>query len=278
MSESEIIKFYSGKPSACKYQLQDIWGYSFSRLESGHDYIQWMFPLDEPSAHNPDAPILTKEDIRAFQMSDELQAAVMVSVHTFMRFLFFTRKNWIQNFDHNHLRITRVLKCLVLLGMDTHALSVYEEVMTMIETILNKDDLWLVSEKSMSFWHKAVAPAKLSGIVGDYSKENPAIIRLDPQHFLDYIVGLTSETVYRYAISKGWKDMADRPKSPSGKVFGHPYVYAMSHTDHPSIQLHIPKSEDDVDDYAEAMFEVFRRLSDVEGRHLGRVLRDILMQ
>jgi hypothetical protein len=32
-----------------------------------HDYIQWLFPLDEPSRFNADAPLLTPADRLAFR-------------------------------------------------------------------------------------------------------------------------------------------------------------------------------------------------------------------
>ena len=124
---SEIIKFYDGKKTSCRHNLSDIWSYSFERLEDGHDYIQWMFPLNEPSAHNNKAPILTAEDIKTFRESPMLKWRVMTSVHTFMRFLHFTTSAWLCEYDHNHLRITRILKCLMLFGMENEAHALFEE-------------------------------------------------------------------------------------------------------------------------------------------------------
>jgi len=243
---SEILKFYLGEPSVCKHVLSDIWGYSFKRLEQGHDYIQLLFPLDEPSAHNPDAPVLTEEDIIVFRGSPELQAMVMVSVHTFMRFLFFTRESWLTEFDHNHLRITRVIKCLILFGMNSHALSVFQEVMTMLDT---KGEDYLVSDKSIGFWERAIAPA----------------IELSEEELFGKAAEILPEQAHKYAIQHGWAPQPTRRGN----------IDLMNHPDHPLRQLHIPTDMYSID-YAEAMYEVLRRVSDIENRPIKDVLKDMI--
>lgn len=87
---TEIIRFYQGflTPS-CRHLISDIWElWPTLKLEEEHDFIQWIFPLDEPSSHNLNAPILTKEDIQEFRNDRLLQHNVMISVHTFMKFLY----------------------------------------------------------------------------------------------------------------------------------------------------------------------------------------------
>jgi hypothetical protein len=149
---NDIIKFYSGeKVDTCNHILSEIWTYSFQRLEEGHDYIQWLFPLDEPSAYNLDAPLLTKEDIEALR-EPEMLCRVLLSVHTYMRFLFFTREYWVTKFDHNHLRITRMLKCLKLLGMTHEAHARLREVML----IAASTDPNVNLDTAIQFWENAV--------------------------------------------------------------------------------------------------------------------------
>lgn len=154
---SAIIDFYEGnKPDKCRHFLTDIWTYSFKRLEDGHDYIQWMFPLNEPSAHNLDAPILTDEDITRFQTSPSLKWRLMTSVHVFMMFLHFTVENWINEYDHNHLRITRVLKCLILMGLVNQAEALLEEINIIVNAArkASGDDSFM--RKPQQFWFEAV--------------------------------------------------------------------------------------------------------------------------
>jgi hypothetical protein len=153
---SEIIDFYEGKKTSCRHNLSDIWSYSFERLEDEHDYIQWMFPLNEPSAHNNKAPILTAEDIKTFRESPMLKWRVMTSVHTFMRFLHFTTGAWLCEYDHNHLRITRILKCLMLFGMEKEAEAVLSELRSLVifHMAYLGDPNFMA--KPMNFWFDAV--------------------------------------------------------------------------------------------------------------------------
>ena len=41
-----------------------------------HDCTQWLFPLPDPSAFNPDAPIPTRETIETFGADPELRQAL----------------------------------------------------------------------------------------------------------------------------------------------------------------------------------------------------------
>ena len=61
-----LFQLNEGTDSKGRY-LNDLWQEDFYFYESCHDYIQWMFPLAEESEYNPDAPVLTEEDIIFFQ-------------------------------------------------------------------------------------------------------------------------------------------------------------------------------------------------------------------
>jgi len=163
---SSILDFYSGKASECRFLISDVWSFSFQRLEEVHDYIQWIFPLDEPSAHNLSAPVLTKEDIETFRAEPVLRWRLMASVHTYMRFLHFTATQWVTGFDHNHLRITRMLKCLMLMGMEVEAQARFNEVM-LITQIFPKVNL----STSIGYWRDAINPDNYTKYKTD-TKEN----------------------------------------------------------------------------------------------------------
>ena len=156
--KSDIIRFYEDEV-VCRHRLTDIWTYSFHQLEEYHDYIQWMFPLDEPSAHNPNAPLLTKEDIEAFRNSSQLRWRLLTSVHIFMHFLHFRTRYWVSSFDHNQLRITRMLKCLMLLVLEEHARILLDEILLIVDCH-GSDDGKLSARQQMSraigFWEEAV--------------------------------------------------------------------------------------------------------------------------
>ena len=64
-----LIGFLSGTAQdGAGRLLPDLLAWPDQRLEQVHDFIQWMFPLPEPSPVNPDAPVLdagTIAEIRA---------------------------------------------------------------------------------------------------------------------------------------------------------------------------------------------------------------------
>jgi hypothetical protein len=65
---SRLLDFYRGQArDEDNRLLADLWAWSDADLEEVHDYIQWMFPLPEPSRFNLDAPLLTDDDIAAFR-------------------------------------------------------------------------------------------------------------------------------------------------------------------------------------------------------------------
>lgn len=138
---SRLLDFYRGEaPDSEGRYLEDIWNWPDSELEAVHDFIQWLFPLPEPSRFNPDAPLLTEEDIGAFRADKELRAKLRKSFERILTFLgltetagkisegpnFRTRAKdiWVTP-NHNWLRITRILRSLTLLGLPEEAQRAY---------------------------------------------------------------------------------------------------------------------------------------------------------
>src|SRR5262249_31103665 len=140
---SRIVDFYRGQGTDSEGRsLKEIWTWSDDDLEEVHDFIQWLFPLPEPSQYNPDTPLLSEEDIAAFKCGPMLQANLMKSFDRILGFLGFALDNAGKvvegdNFsarisdvwavlNHNWLRITRILRSLTLLGMEAQAQALYE--------------------------------------------------------------------------------------------------------------------------------------------------------
>jgi len=166
---SKIVDFYRDECSWDKTQspvhpggythFEIIHNWSDEKLEFSHDYIQWLFPLKEPSNFNPDAPLLTDEDIAIFKNDPELLEAVFQSFNRFLKFLglvcrydnqlqklvtkkieagltgigdeFLTKNEvdkkqilWTQP-NHNWMRITRCLTSLRLLGHEEASASLF---------------------------------------------------------------------------------------------------------------------------------------------------------
>lgn len=51
-----------------------------------HSWVQFVFPTNEPSGFNYDAPVLTKEDSETFIKSAELKDKVKTSLCRMLRF------------------------------------------------------------------------------------------------------------------------------------------------------------------------------------------------
>jgi Opioid growth factor receptor (OGFr) conserved region len=145
VTPSRIIGFYSGTESDRRGRyLCEIQRWPDDQLESVHDYIQWLFPLPEPSGFNAAAPILNAESIQEFRSRPDLQESLRVSFQRLMKFYGFevrvgehitvTRApnfaakatGWLSPGNHNHLRITRILRCLAVLGLEAAARAFVE--------------------------------------------------------------------------------------------------------------------------------------------------------
>lgn len=60
-------------------------------------------------------------------------------------------QNWAVSFDHNHLRITRILRCLRVLGLQKEYMAFFHA----LEGVFHDPDI-KISPKSMNFWQLAV--------------------------------------------------------------------------------------------------------------------------
>jgi hypothetical protein len=139
---SPLIEFYrgTGKDSEGR-RLDAILAWDDGRLEEVHDFIQWLFPLPEPSRFNPDAPLLTAEDIAAFRQDPALRKNLRRSFERILSFLglaetaggeviegpnMAARAPDVWHYpNHNWLRITRILRSLYLLGLEAEVRALY---------------------------------------------------------------------------------------------------------------------------------------------------------
>ena len=168
---SAIVDFYRGdQPDYQGRKLSDIWEWSNDRLESVHDFIQVLFPNQEPSRVNPEAPLLDQAAIDAFRRDEKLRQNLARSLDLMLRFygLAYEPKtgqvvkardfaerapNWLTPHNHNHLRITRILKCLVALGLPERARAFCA---CLEEIYAERKDV--IGQEAFAFWKAAVAP------------------------------------------------------------------------------------------------------------------------
>jgi Opioid growth factor receptor (OGFr) conserved region len=129
--------------------LADVLAFDDSSLESSHDYIQWLFPLPEASRFSPDAPVLTHEEIELIRASRAARANLLRARD---RMLAFYRANdhWLVPFDHNHLRITRIIRCLAQCAGKEEAQDFHQQILALVEAAGDP-----VNRETLAYWREA---------------------------------------------------------------------------------------------------------------------------
>jgi Opioid growth factor receptor (OGFr) conserved region len=167
-----LVAFYEGTAPDDRGRFHDeVLQYDDERLERVHDFIQWVFPLTERSAANPAAPILDDAAIDAFRSRPMLRAALRRSLDRMLAFYGFAWNSeriekgsdfarrsgtWLCAGNHNHLRLTRMLRSLCLLGEMQAANALFEALLEIFsEERRNQRDS--ISERTFAFWKDAVA-------------------------------------------------------------------------------------------------------------------------
>lgn len=118
---SPVVDFLTGAgPDGAGREIFAVLALDDPALEATHDFIQWLFPLRERSGANPDAPTLTAADVEAIRESGLAEAALAAATDR-MAIFYLRNGHWLTASDHNHLRITRMIKSLRLLLGDAQA-------------------------------------------------------------------------------------------------------------------------------------------------------------
>lgn len=168
---SPLIEFYAGAGADHRGRtLPEIQAWPDSQIERVHDYIQWLFPLPEPSGFNQAAPILSPRDIEAFRKNVNLQDNLLKSFRLMLRFYGFRLENtdppavvlssdhakraanWLTQGNHNFLRITRILKCLTILGLQAHATAF----LSCLHNVYAEDAGSIIGPVTLRYWDSAV--------------------------------------------------------------------------------------------------------------------------
>jgi hypothetical protein len=160
---SKITEFYTGgREPHHMHTLAEMWEKNDDFWEYNHSHIQWLFPLNEPSNFNPDAPQLSEEDIATFKSDPTIQRNFLMSFCRFLNFLGLDYQDQkvveteffepivFKMANHNWLRITRVLKSLVLVGFEKEAIAFYN---TLKEF---REQRGWASDNAFSYWKGAV--------------------------------------------------------------------------------------------------------------------------
>jgi len=149
-------------------QKSDRW------LEETHDYIQWLFPLYVRSQFNPDAPLLTDEIRAAFTDPGNPDRAVLQqnfgsAIYRMLVFYGYSfspgstdvsptgewrdkADNWLTDGNHNFMRMTRMLRSMMLLGRQELACSFHECLLAAARA-----NATAISKRTLAFWEEAVS-------------------------------------------------------------------------------------------------------------------------
>lgn len=161
-----VVSFYTsdnGKDIENR-TLNDIWAFSHTKKEEAHNYIQWLFPLNEASQFNSKSPSLTPALITELLSTPKMQTNLRTSLDAMLNFYglewnddhtkikmsdsFEERaKVWLKPGDHNHLRITRILKCLRIFELEDESQALFNCLTDIKTQYPNK-----ITGKSWNYW------------------------------------------------------------------------------------------------------------------------------
>ena len=142
---SVILDFYNGKGLGSGRTFHQVLDLSDGDLEGNCDWVQWVFPLPEPSKMQPQSPVATQDDFNAIAEDPVLKMRVLAALGRCIQFLDRTTQ-WRQAQDHNHLRITRVIRCLCFVGLNDEAFEFCEYAKHEVGKLVGKETIWYWEE------------------------------------------------------------------------------------------------------------------------------------
>ena len=152
-----LINFYNGTGcDNCGRTLNEILAWNDTELEETHDFIQFVFPLKDPSRFNPDAPLLDSETIQEFRSNQTIKDNVCKSLVRIRKFYDISNPCnphpvWMTPLNHNYMRLTRILKSLCLLGFEADA-----QILLYDLNAYYKYNRASIGDTTMRFWNQAV--------------------------------------------------------------------------------------------------------------------------
>ena len=129
--------------------LSDIWNFRDIDIERNHDFIQILFPLEIRSNNTSHHYYIDSPELLSALINDDLvKENIIKSSKWFLKFLS-RNEHWKKSQDHNHLRITRIIKCIRLIVSDEEADNFYDDV---LELLGNNN---LINKRTLEFWSEA---------------------------------------------------------------------------------------------------------------------------
>lgn len=174
--EPLLVRFYSPTVQGTDFRgrtLSTILSWNYRKLEVTHDYVQTLFPMPESSIYNHDAPLVDRATFEAFRSRSDLRDRLREALKCMLDFYglelqestdsgsrevtivpgtnFLQRAGlWVVHSNHNHQRMTRMIRSLRILGLEEEALAFYSRLERISRA--NKDIIgWL----SLNYWKLA---------------------------------------------------------------------------------------------------------------------------
>jgi len=168
---SQLTDFYLRSGTDAEGRTFDwMLAQSDDELEKSHTFIQWLFPLNEISLHNKNAPVITDEDLPELQAFDG-NVQYVRALNRFFDFYglqqqsntdsdvlylvpsgTFASKNWLTPRNHNLKRITRMIRCAMVFDMPWMGKLLRDSFCNLKNT---PQGSWL-DETTLNYWHDAV--------------------------------------------------------------------------------------------------------------------------
>ena len=135
----------------------EILGCDDIKMEKCHSQIQQIFPLHEKSQMTQNDPIITPEIVEESKKYPEIKENFRKALDRMNRFYMvgiydidpdIYHEMWDDDYNHNFLRITRIIRSLRLFGLEEEAREFYKNV--------NEIDKQIGLSNSAQYWKKAM--------------------------------------------------------------------------------------------------------------------------
>lgn len=151
--------------------LEQVLGFDDQLWNCCHNHIQWVFPTDKSSHFNSFAPTLDEPALLLFRSESVIQQNLRRCLKRFLSFMGLTLEDGntgaegqirickAANFDsrvlmcwkgpnnHNWMRLSRVLQCLDLVGMEKEKFALYTCLLELV-----RDHPGMVEESTVEIW------------------------------------------------------------------------------------------------------------------------------
>jgi hypothetical protein len=140
----------SGRDSGGR-SIETVLAFDDASIEAVHDFIQWLFPLPVASRAQPHSPVLAKAELEAIRR-DPVAVGNLKRASKRMATFYIANDHWLTPFDHNHLRITRIITSLRLIAGPAAAQEFYAAIADRVRT-----SPMAVNSRSLRFWSEALS-------------------------------------------------------------------------------------------------------------------------